>query len=74
VEHGDYHQIMATNSWALWRTWNDLVFSNHIIKSPKEISYKVFGFLQHWKILLKGAQLKLMEGIMEKLKEGLSRC
>jgi len=45
-----------------------------MIKSPKEISYKFFGFLQHWKILLKGAQLKLMEGILEKLKEGLSRC
>lgn len=66
--------IMATNSWALWRTRNDLVFSNHIIKSLKEISYKILGFLQHWKNLLKGAQLKLREGILEKLKGGLSRC
>jgi len=40
--------IVAAVGWALWKSRNDLVFSNIIDKSPKQVAYRVFGFLKQW--------------------------
>jgi hypothetical protein len=63
--------ILAAVGWALWKTRNDLVFSNIVIKSPKQVAYKVLGFLKQWSILAKkeGAQ---KDAWVDKLKEGIS--
>lgn len=37
--------LIAAVGWALWKTRNDLVFSNIVIKSPKHVAYRVLGFL-----------------------------
>jgi hypothetical protein len=58
--------------WALWKIRNDLIFSNNVIKSPKQIAYKVLGFLKQWSLLEKkdGAN---KEAWLVKLKEGMTR-
>ena len=63
---------MAAVGWSLWKIRNDLVFSNIVIKSPKQVAYKALGFLKKWSILARkeGAQ---KEAWLEKLKEGMSR-
>ena len=40
--------VMAAVGWSLWKTRNDLVFSNIVIKSPKQVAYKTLGFLKQW--------------------------
>lgn len=34
--------------WALWKSRNDLVFSNVVIKSPKQVAYKCLGLMKQW--------------------------
>lgn len=31
--------VMAAMGWALWKTRNGLVFSNVVIKTPKQVAY-----------------------------------
>jgi len=64
--------IIAAVGWSLWKTRNDLVFSNIVINSPKQVAYKALGFLKQWRMLVKedGAQ---KEAWVEKLKEGMAR-
>jgi len=38
--------IVAAVGWALWKFRNDLVFSNIIDKSPKQVAYRAYGFLK----------------------------
>jgi hypothetical protein len=49
-ESGGEHEIvwwvMAAVGWALWKTKNDLVFSDIVIKSPKHVAYKSLGFMK----------------------------
>lgn len=40
--------VMAAVGWSLWKTRNDLVFSNIVIKMPKQVAYKTIGFLKQW--------------------------
>lgn len=40
--------VMAAVGWSLWKTRNDLVFSSIVIKTPKQVAYKVLGFLKQW--------------------------
>ena len=63
---------MAAVGRSLWKTRDDLVFSNIVIKSPKQVVYKTFGFLKQWCKMAKkdGAR---MESWLAKLKEGLTR-
>jgi hypothetical protein len=63
--------ILASVGWSLWKTRNDWVFNNHLIKSPKAIAYKVLGFLSQWKKMLKPKEVLLMEDFILKLQEGL---
>ena len=58
--------------WALWKSRNDLVFSNIIAKSPKQVAYRVFGFLKQWLKLREDAHSK-MEETLKKMENGLSR-
>lgn len=63
--------IIASVGWALWKTRNDLLFSNVIVKSPKQAVYKSLGFLKQWTKRSK-EDWSRMEGVLLKLKEGLS--
>jgi len=38
--------IVAAVGWALWKSRNDLVFSNIIDKSSKLVAYRAYGFLK----------------------------
>jgi len=40
--------IIAAVGWALWKSRNDLVFSNIIAKSPEQVASRFFGFLKQW--------------------------
>jgi hypothetical protein len=63
--------ILASVGWSLWKTRNDWVFNNHLIKSPKTIAYKVLGFLSQWKKLLEPKEVMMMDDLILKLLEGL---
>jgi hypothetical protein len=63
--------IIASISWSVWKTRNDWVFNNNLIKSPKSIAYMALGFMKQWKILLKTKDQQLMEDAIHKLQEGL---
>ncbi|OEL19872.1 hypothetical protein BAE44_0019119 [Dichanthelium oligosanthes] len=63
--------IFAGVSWAIWRTRNDWVFSNILVKSPKTIAYRALGFLQYWKQLGRSEEQLKMTWVLEKLQEGL---
>lgn len=58
--------------WVLWKIRNDLVFSNIIIKSPKQVAYRIIGFLNQWTKMEKtgGAQ---KEKYVKELLDGLAR-
>ena len=64
-------RIIAAVGWALWKSRNDLVFSNIIDKSPKQVAYRVFGFLKQWLKLSKEDARSKMEAMLMKMKEGL---
>ena len=63
--------VLASVVWSLWKTRNDCVFNNLLIKSPKTIAYKILGFLSQWKKLLKPEEKLKMEDTIMKLQEGL---
>jgi hypothetical protein len=62
--------VLASVVWNLWKTRNNWVFNNHLIKSPKAIAYKVLGFLTQYKRLLKPKESLEMEDTIKKLQEG----
>jgi hypothetical protein len=63
---------MAAMGWSLWKSRNDLVFSNIVIKSPKHVAYNSLGFMKQWiKLASKDGAKK--EAAVEKLMEGMAR-
>jgi len=64
--------IMAAVGWSLWKTRNDLIFSNIVIKSPKQVAYKSLGFLKQW-IMMARKDGAMKEASLDKLKEGMER-
>jgi hypothetical protein len=59
---------MATVGWSSWKTKNDQVFSNIVIKTPKQVAYKS---MKQWTKLSKNGSMK--ESLVEKLKEVQAR-
>jgi uncharacterized protein (DUF1919 family) len=50
----------------------DLVFSNNVIESPKQVAYKSLGFMKQWiKMARKDGAKK--EAVVEKLMAGMER-
>jgi hypothetical protein len=39
--------IIASVVWCLWKTRNDWLFNDHLIKSPKAIAHKILGLFCH---------------------------
>lgn len=64
------YTILGCVVWSLWKTRNDWVFNNVLIKSPKSVAYMAVGFLIQWK-MLKMKDKERMEAIIWKLQEGL---
>lgn len=64
--------ILASVSWSLWKTRNNWVFNDVLVKSPKAIAHMIMGFLSQWMKLLKPADRLKMEDNIAKLKEGLN--
>jgi hypothetical protein len=62
--------LMAAVGWALWKSRNELVFSDIVIKSPKQVAYRVLGFLQQW-TLLEMKEVNLKNAWVDKLKDGM---
>jgi hypothetical protein len=54
------------------KTRNDLVFSNVVIKSPKQVAYLALGFLKQW-IMLEKKDRAEKEAWVARLKEGMAR-
>lgn len=63
--------ILGSMVWSLWKTQNDWVFNNQLIKNPKAIAHKILGFLSQWKKLLKSMETDKVDDLMKKLQEGL---
>lgn len=63
--------IVAAVGWALWKSRNDLVFSNTIAKSTKQFAYRAYGFLKQWLKLTKEEARGKMEMTLLKMEEGL---
>ncbi|CAN6243195.1 unnamed protein product [Urochloa humidicola] len=55
--------------WAIWKTRNDLVFNDQIMKSPMVIIHKTTALLTQWKTLLKKGDLEMVESWIKKLKD-----
>jgi len=63
--------VLASVAWSIWKTRNDWVFNNKLIKSPKSIAYKVLALMKQWKKMLKTKDQKVLEDALLKLQEGL---
>jgi hypothetical protein len=63
--------VLASVAWSVWKTRNDWVFNNRLIKSPKALAYQVLALLQQWKKILKMKDQEVMEDTLMKLQEGL---
>ena len=65
--------LFAGVSWALWRTRNDWVFDDLLVKHPNQIVHRAFGFLQYWcRLSTKGARTKTEE-LLTKLHAELAK-
>ena len=62
-----YIFLFAGVSWALWRTRNDWVFSDILVRHPKHIAHRTFGFLQQWRALSTKEAKKKVEDLLTKL-------
>jgi hypothetical protein len=54
--------------WTLWLTRNDWVFNDKLISSPTSIIFKLFFFMQQWKIISLGEDMAALEKLIEVLK------
>jgi hypothetical protein len=63
--------ILASATWSLWKTRNNWVFNDRLVKSPKAIAHMILGFLTQWKKLLNSTKMMKMEDLIKKLQEGL---
>lgn len=63
--------ILASVTWILWKTRNNWVFNDILVKSPKAIAHMILGFLSQWKKLLNPTEMMKMEDSIKKLQEGL---
>jgi len=59
--------LFAGVCWALWRTRNDWVFSDILVRHPKHIAHRTFGFLQQWRALSTKEAKKKVEDLLTKL-------
>lgn len=65
------YAVIASIVWSVWKTRNDWVFNGNLIKSPKQITHKIMGFLSQWRKMLKKKDQLLMDDVILKLQEGL---
>ena len=59
--------LFAGVCWALWRTRNDWVFSDILVRHPKHIAHRTFGFLQQWRALSTKEAKRKVEDLLTKL-------
>lgn len=64
--------VFAAVAWSLWKTRNDWVFSNILLKSSKGVAHKCVGFLLQWTRMTRKKDVVKMEEAVQKLKAGLS--
>lgn len=64
--------LIAAVGWALWKTRNDLVFSQTVIRTPKQVAYLALGFLKQWIVMATKDGAK-KEARVEQLKVGMTR-
>ena len=50
-----------------WRTRNDWVFSDILVRHPKHIAHRTFGFLQQWRALSTKEAKRKVEDLLTKL-------
>jgi hypothetical protein len=65
--------FLATVSWQLWLTRNDMIFRDKLIGSPLTIIYRVISLLQHWKILVRAKDVSGLEFVTSSLLEETRR-
>jgi hypothetical protein len=59
---------MAAVGWSMWKTRNDLVFSNIVIKTPRQVAYKSLVLMKQWiKLAKKDGNMK--ESWVDKMKD-----
>ena len=66
--------VLASVAWTMWKSKNDWVFNNKLIKTPKAFPHKVLPLLKQWKKILKTKDQEVMEDTLLKLQEGLRAC
>ena len=59
--------FFAGVSWELWRTRNDWVFSDILVRHPKQFAHRTFGFLQQWRALSTKEAKRKVEDLLTKL-------
>jgi hypothetical protein len=63
VERSKSVNLYVSIVWSVWKTRNDWVFNNNLIKTPKSIAYMALGFLK-WKKMLKVKDQQLIKTLL----------
>ena len=56
--------------FGLWKTRNNIVFSDRLLTSPSVVIHNMLAFLNHWKMLVKAKEMRVEE-LIYKLVEGV---
>jgi hypothetical protein len=57
--------LFGTVCWTLWLSRIDWIFRDKLISSPRAITFRLFSFMQRWKIISTGGDRSALEQLIE---------
>jgi hypothetical protein len=57
--------LFGTVFWTLWLSRIDWIFRDKLISSPRVITFRLFSFMQRWKIISTGGDRSALEQLIE---------
>jgi hypothetical protein len=63
----------ATQCWSLWNIRNKLAIDGNIISSPADAIFKMFIYMQSWRVLVKRTDMDLLDAALDEIRRLYTR-